>query len=139
MSSSKRSSIDIEVRYQETDQMGHVHHANYIVWFELGRTTLCRDAGAPYREIEESGYFLIVSGVSLRYRQPAHYGETVRVTSWIDQLASRKLRFSYEVHRNDELLATGNTEHIWVDSQTKKPCRMPPHLERLLRPWEGET
>jgi acyl-CoA thioester hydrolase len=88
-----RSAVDIEVRYKETDQMGHVHHANYIVWFELARTQLCRDVGVPYRDIEAAGYFLIVSGVGLRYVKPAHYGEIVTVTCWIKHLASRLIRF----------------------------------------------
>ncbi len=123
-----RSQIDIEVRYKETDQMGHVHHANYIVWFELARTQLCRDVGVPYQEIEASGYFLIVSGVELRYLEPAHYGDVVTVECWIERLASRLLRFAYEVRRGDRLLATGTTQHVWVDKETKRPRRMPEAL-----------
>ena len=120
-----RHSADVEVRYVETDQMGHVHHANYIVWFELARTQLCARTGVPYADIEKLGYFMVVTGVEIRYRQPAHYGETVTVTAWIDHITSRLTRFAYEVRRDDALLATGATEHIWVDRTTRRPCRIP--------------
>ena len=123
-----RTTVDVEVRYIETDQMGHVHHANYVAWFELARTRLCADTGHPYASVEALGYLLIVSGVEVRYRQPAHYGETVSVTTWIDRLASRLMRFAYEVRCGGRLLATGATEHVWVDRDTRRPCRMPASL-----------
>ena len=123
-----RATIDVEVRYIETDRMGHVHHANYVAWFELARTRLCLDAGYPYPEIEAMGYFLIVTGVEVRYRQPAQYGEVVAVSTWIERLASRLMRFAYEVRCGERLLATGATEHVWVDRESRRPCRMPPAL-----------
>jgi acyl-CoA thioester hydrolase len=127
-----RITVDVEVRYIETDQMGHVHHANYIAWFELARTKMCVDAGWPYPQIEALGYFLIVTGVEVRYRQPAHYGETVQVTTWVERMATRLMRFAYEVSCGDRLLATGATEHVWVDRQHKRPVRMP---EALREPF----
>ncbi len=120
-----RQTVEVEVRYFETDQMGHVHHANYIPWFELARTHLCARTGFPYAEVEATGYLLVVTGVELRYRQPARYGETVAVTAWIERLGSRLARFAYEVRRGDELLATGATEHIWVERESRRPCRIP--------------
>lgn len=133
MSSPRRASVEIEVRYFETDQMGHVHHANFIVWFELARTRLCGLSGVPYSQMEEMGYLLVVTGVELRYRQPAHYGQTVEVTTWIERLGSRLARFAYDVRRGDDLLATGATEHVWVERATRRPCRMP---EALRAPFE---
>lgn len=129
-----RSTTAIEVRYIETDRMGHVHHANYIAWFELARTRLCVELAVPYAGIEESGYLLLVTGVEVRYRQPADYGDVVQVTTWIERLQSRGMRFAYEVRRGDDLLATGATEHVWVGNESRRPCRMPEALrEPFLR------
>jgi acyl-CoA thioester hydrolase len=127
-----RGAVDVEVRYIETDQMGHVHHANYVAWFELARTHLCATSGYSYAGIEEMGYLLLVTAVEVRYRLPAHYGQTVRVTTWVERLASRLMRFAYEVTRGEDLLATGATEHLWVDRRTRRPCRMP---EALREPF----
>ncbi len=120
-----RCATDIEVRYAETDQMGVVHHANYIVWFEAARTRLCALSGFRYADIERAGYLLMVTGVDLRYRRPARYGDTVQVVCWGERLASRGVRFAYEVRRGGDLLATGHTEHIWVEAASGRPCRLP--------------
>jgi len=128
-----RCTTEIEVRYAETDQMAVVHHANYVIWFELARTHLCAMSGFTYAEIESLGYLLMVTAVELRYRQPARYGEQVQVTCWGDRLASRGVSFAYEVRRGDALLATGRTEHIWIATISGKPCRTP---EQLRAPFE---
>lgn len=123
-----RCVTDIEVRYADTDQMGVVHHANYVVWFELARTHLCALSGFRYAEIERLGYLLMVTGVELRYRRPARYGETVQVACWGERLASRGVTFAYEVRRGEDLLATGRTDHVWIESRTGRPCRIPAPL-----------
>lgn len=128
-----RITVDIEVRYAETDQMGVVHHAEYIVWFEVARTHLCATSGWRYADIEKLGYLLMVTGVHLSYRRPARYGDTVGVTCRVERLGSRGLTFAYEVHRGDELLVTGTTDHVWIDAATGKPCRTP---EPLRRPFD---
>jgi len=133
MSEPVRCVTEIEVRYAETDQMGVVHHANYVVWFELARTRLCALSGFTYAEIERLGYLLMVTAVELRYRRPARYGDTVGVTCWGERLASRGVSFAYEVRRGDDLLATGRSEHIWIEGTSGKPCRMP---EQLRAPFE---
>ena len=125
MSEPIRCTTEIEVRYAETDQMGVVHHANYIIWFELARTRLCALSGYRYPDIEKMGYLLMVTAVEMRLRQPARYGDTVQVVCWGERLASRGVRFAYEVRRGDDLLATGATEHIWVEAATGRPCRTP--------------
>jgi acyl-CoA thioester hydrolase len=124
-----RCDVDLEVRYAETDQMGVVHHAAYLVWFEVARTRLCAASGRPYADIERSGYFLVVSGAALTYRDGARYGDVVRVTAWVDWVASRALQFGYEVRRGEALLADGHTRHVWVDRSTGRHCRMPADLE----------
>ncbi len=120
--------VEVEVRYAETDQMGVVHHANYLVWFELARTRLCALAGCHYAEIERSGYLLMVVGATLRYRAAARYGDRVEVTARLARLASRALTFAYEVRRAGELLATGTTEHLWVEAASRRPTTLPAPL-----------
>ena len=119
----------IEVRYAETDQMGIVHHANYLVWFEQARIRLCFEAGIHYSEIEKRGYLLLVTGAHLSYRGPSRYGDTVDVACWVDSVFSRGVTFAYVVSRGDDLLATGTTEHIWVDAATRRPARFPAELK----------
>lgn len=123
---------NIEVRYAETDQMGVVHHANYVVWLELARTTLCSKTGFHYAEIEKSGFLLMVTGVELRYLRPAHYGDTIEVHAQVGRLASRGVRFEYQVRRGEELLSTGATDHIWVDKATRRPCRTPEMVKKAF-------
>jgi acyl-CoA thioester hydrolase len=132
-----RCETEIEVRYAETDQMGVVHHANYVVWFELARTRLCALSGFHYAEIEKMGYLLMVTGVEARYRKPARYGDTVQVVAWGERLASRGLRFAYEVRRGEELLATGATDHIWVERATGRPSRAPEAVRGPFRRLAG--
>jgi acyl-CoA thioester hydrolase len=119
----------IEVRYAETDQMGIVHHANYLVWFEQARTRLCSDAGLHYSEIEKRGYLLLVTGAQLSYRGPSRYGDVVDVACWVARVGSRGMTFAYAVTRDDALLATGTTDHIWVDAAARRPVRFPAELE----------
>jgi len=132
-----RCETEIEVRYAETDQMGVVHHANFIIWFELARTRLCALSGFRYADIEAMGYFLLVTGVEVRYRKPARYGEPVRVVSWGERLASRGLRFGYEVRKGEELLATGATDHIWIERATGRPSRLPEAVQASFRRLAG--
>lgn len=126
----------VEVRYAETDQMGIVHHANYLVWFELARTGLCAEAGFHYAEIERRGYLLLVTGARLSYRGPSRYGDTVDVACWVERVGSRGLTFAYAVRRDDAVLVSGETDHVWVDALGRRPVRFPAELrgpfERFL-------
>src|SRR5436305_13236195 len=106
-----RAEIDVEVRYAETDQMGVVHHANYIVWVELARTSLCARSGFHYADIERLGDHLLVTGVEPRYQRPARYGAGVQVICWCERMGSRSLRFAYGVQRAGEEVDTGASEH----------------------------
>lgn len=131
--------IEAEVRYAETDQMGVVHHANYLVWLELARTALCEVSGHRYADIEKSGLFLMVVGVDVSYREAARYGDTVRVSCWTERVASRALDFGYLVERKETathrsaVLAFGSTHHSWVDKETGRVCRVPAELEEAFR------
>lgn len=133
------SEIDIEVRYAETDQMGVVHHANYLVWFELARTHLCAESGFSYAAIEDMGYWLMVIHSEVDYQRGARYGETVRVSARIERLTSRTLRFAYQVSRGGESLARGATEHVWVSRERRRPCRIPEALREPFSRLAGEA
>ena len=134
-----RAEVEVEVRYAETDQMGVVHHANYLVRFEVARTRLCTGSGFHYAKIESLGYHLMVTGVEVSYRRGARYGDHLRVAAWVDKLGSRGLRFSYEVRRDDELLATGSTQHVWVEAASGRLCRTPQPLRQPFAQLAGQA
>ena len=81
----------------------------------------------------------VVTGVSARYRRPARYGDTVQVTCWGEHLGSRGIHFAYEVHKNGELLVTGNSEHLWIDKATGRPCRMPEAFRESFERLAGKS
>lgn len=112
------------VRYKDTDQMGIAHHSNYIVWFEIGRTDLCRAAAISYREIEERGSLLVVVEVGCRYRVPFRYDDDVVIRTSIGSAGSRLLRFEYALYdgNRETLHAEGFSQHIWVDRETRRPA-----------------
>ncbi len=111
------------VRYAETDQMGIAHHANSIVWFEIGRTDLCRATGIPYSEIERRGVLLVVTEIGCRYRIPFLYDDPVVIRTSVGQVASRLMRFDYELRHGETgaLHATGHSAHVWLDRQSRRP------------------
>ncbi len=113
--------VDIRVRYAETDQMGVAYYANYLVWFEVGRSEFCRGRGFRYGDLEALGYKLVVSDVNCRYRNPARYDETVIVRTRLKGVNKRMLTFGYQILRKDweEVIAEGETRHICVDSNGK--------------------
>ena len=92
------------------------------------RTRLCSEAGFHYAEIEKKGYLLLVTGASLSYRGPSRYGDEVDVACWVDRVGSRGVTFAYAVRLGEALLATGTTEHVWVDAASRRPTRFPAEL-----------
>ena len=112
------------VRYAETDMMGIVYHANYLPWFEIGRTNLLREQGLPYRELEALGYRLPVLEISAKYLRPALYDDVLTIITFLKEKPVLRIRLSYEVRRGDELLATGESSHAFVDLQGR-PVRPP--------------
>ena len=113
--------VEIRVRYAETDQMGVACYANYLVWFEVGRSEFCRTRGFRYADLEALGYKLVVSDVHCRYRNPARYDETVIVRTRLKEVNKRMVTFGYQILRNDgeEVIAEGGTRHICIDSNGK--------------------
>ena len=127
----------VRVRYKETDQMGIAHHANYIVWFEIGRTDLCRATGFPYTEIEKRGYILVVTEVACRFRIPYRYDDEVLIRTSVAEAASRSIRFSYELlsGNGEQLHATGFSAHLWLDRETRKPVRADADVMKAFQPF----
>lgn len=125
------------VRYKDTDQMGIAHHSNYIVWFEIGRTDLCRAAGIPYTEIEARGRLLVVVEIGCRYRLPFRYDDEVLIRTSIESAGSRSMRFAYELldARGENVHATGFSVHFWVDRQTRKPVTADADVMRAFEPF----
>ena len=105
----------LRVRYSETDQMGIVYHANYLVWFEVGRSELFRELDLPYTQFEEQGLGLAVIEASCRYRQPSRYDDELAIVTEIDKMSSRTVSFSYRVYREETLLAEGRTIHVFIN------------------------
>jgi acyl-CoA thioester hydrolase len=111
---------DLRVRYSETDQMGIVYHAHYLVWFEIGRTEWCRAAGLPYAGLERSGLFIPVTRVACAFRRRSTYDDPVRVVTRMSELGGRGCTFAYEVRgQAGEVLADGATHHVFTDPSGK--------------------
>jgi len=129
------SSITLRVNYSETDQMGVVYHANYLIWFDRARTELMREAGLSYKDLEQQGMYLAVSEVSVRYRAAARYDDVVQVRCWVRELVSRRVTFGYAVERaaTGELLATGETALVSL-THRHTLTRIPAHVLDLLKP-----
>ena len=125
------------VRYKETDQMGIAHHANYIVWFEIGRTDLCRATGFPYKAIEERGLILVVTEVVCRYRAPYRYDDEVVIRTSVANAASRMMTFAYELYDGAgvRLHATGSSSHVWVSRETRRPVTADEEVMKAFQPW----
>jgi acyl-CoA thioester hydrolase len=129
------SAVLHRVNYSETDQMGFVYHANYLIWMDMARTEHLRERGMSYKEMEEQGTYLTVTDVHIRYRQAARYDDMIRVRCWVRDLASRRVIFGYAVERaeTNELLATAETSLIALNPQ-QTPARIPEHVFELLEP-----
>lgn len=124
----------LRVRYAETDKMGVVYHANYLVWFEIGRTEFCRARGFSYRDMEESeNAFLVVAESYCRYKAPAYYDDVLIVRTHITELRRRSLRFGYEIIREPDgtVIAEGETGHVVTDGNGRVRS-MPPGFTELL-------
>jgi acyl-CoA thioester hydrolase len=126
------SRTQITVRYAETDMMGVVYHGNYLPWFEVGRTTLLKECGLPYRELEAQGYLLPVIEVGTKYFRPAVYDDTVTVITRLNERPLLRIRLDYEVRRGDELLANGFTIHGFIN-KTGEPVRPPANFTEKMR------
>ncbi len=109
--------IEIRVRYQETDGQRRVHHANFLTYFEMGRTEMLRAQGRTYREFEEAELFMVVSEATVRYLAPADYDDLLLLRTRVEKVGAAHIRHAYEVFRGSTLLVTGATTVVCVDHQ----------------------
>ena len=117
----------LRVRYAETDQMGVVYYANYLVWMEVGRVELCKALGFNYGDMErDDGVLLAVAEACCRYLSPARFDDEVIVKTWIEEANTRMATFAYEMRlaEGDRKLATGHTRHIFVNREMHR-ARLP--------------
>jgi acyl-CoA thioester hydrolase len=132
-------STTLRVRYAETDQMGVVYYANYLVWFEIGRTDFCRQRGFAYREMEaQDGLYIMVAEARCRYKAPARYDDEIEVRTSLREVRKRVLVFRYEIYRqlDEELLAEGETVHVITDREGR-PRVLPDRYRELFH--DGNT
>lgn len=128
------STKEIEVRYAETDQMGVVYHANYLVWMELGRTSLIKELGFNYAEMEKEGIISPVMDIQASYKKPLRYGETATVKTWIEEYDGLRVIYGYEILAADgEVAVTGESKHVCV----KKDSFRPISIKRKYPDWHA--
>ena len=123
--------LPVTVRYAETDAMGIVHHANYIVWLEAARVESLKLIGLPYTDLEAMGLAFAVIEVHFTYRGPARFGDEVEVEVWVDELTSRAVRYAYRVWNGESLVGEGYTRHLG-QSAAGKAIRIPAEIHRAL-------
>jgi acyl-CoA thioester hydrolase len=130
---------EIRVRYAETDKMGIVHHANYLIWFESGRSDICRARGFSYKEMEEDHSLIVVAETYVRYKSPAFYEDELIIRTQVAEVRSRSIRFVYEIYRpsDDTLIAEGETLHLSTGTD-KKVKIIPEHYRAKLLSNEYE-
>jgi len=127
----------LRVRYAETDKMGIVYYANYLVWFEIGRTEFCRARGFSYRDMEENeDAFLVVAESYCRYKAAAFYDDELLVRTHITEMRKRSLRFGYEIVRagDGQIIAEGETGHVVTDASGRVRSFPDGYSQRLLAP-----
>ena len=127
----------LRVRYAETDKMGIVYYANYLIWFEIGRAEFCRARGFSYSEMEENDdAFLVVAESYCRYKAPAYYDDELLIRTSITELRKRSLRFGYEVVRlaDGQIIAEGETGHVITDSKGRVRSFPEGFAQRLQSP-----
>lgn len=133
MDSGPISTTQVRVNYSETDQMGVVYHARYVVWLDIARTEHLRQAGMAYRELEAMGFRLAVGELSIRYRLAARYDDVIRIRCWVREIASRRVTFGYAIEdaSDGRLVATASTAMMSLD-HTMAPVRLPESVRTLL-------
>jgi acyl-CoA thioester hydrolase len=114
----------LRVRYRECDPMGIAHHSAYLVWFEMGRTELCRAAGVRYRDLEDAGRFIAVADLQVRYRRPVRYDEEIMVHTRLETATRARLVHAYEIHRDGVILTEARSTVACVDREGRL-CPMP--------------
>jgi acyl-CoA thioester hydrolase len=119
--------ITIRVRYAETDRMGLLHHANYLIYFEQGRTELLRSCGLSYKDLEDQGYLLVLTKIEVKYRWPAHYDDVLTLKTIVTRTTAVRIDHRYELYCEGRLLAEGASTLACVD-RNGRPQALPDFL-----------
>ncbi len=121
---SQAGEISIRVRYAETDRMGYLHHANYLDYFEQGRTELLRESGLTYRDVEDRGFFLVLTKLEVRYQRPARYDDLLTLRTTVERTTAARIDHRYELLCDGQLLAEATSTLACVD-RTGRPQVLP--------------
>lgn len=129
------SETQVEIRYAETDQMGVVYHANYLIWCEIGRTQIVKDLGFNYAELEEAGYLSPVMDFSIQYKAAMRYGQTATVRTWIEEHTKLRTTYGYEIlHEDGTVAVTAKSIHILVKKENFRPVS----LKKVDPAWDAK-
>ena len=125
--------VTLRVRYGETDKMGFVYYGVYAQYYEVGRVELLRSLGISYKAIEENGFELPVLNFNINYKKPAYYDDKLTLKTSIKEMPTSKIIFFYECFNdNNQLINNGEISLVFVNKETKKPCRAPEFITRKL-------
>ncbi|ADU30415.1 acyl-CoA thioesterase [Evansella cellulosilytica] len=131
------SSEEIAVRYAETDQMGVVYHANYLIWCEIGRTKYIEALGYKYADLEKMGVLSPVTSLQMKYHYPAKYGESITVETWVESYNGIRVIYGYEITNSlGQKCLTGTSEHVCVKKDTFKPISIKKHFPEWHESYE---
>lgn len=129
------SETKVDVRYAETDQMGVVYHANYVIWMEVGRTQLLKDIGFNYADLEKDGYLSPVLSVHVQYKTPVRYGQTATIRTWVKEHTRVRTTYGYEiVHEDGTVAVTAESSHTVVKKDTFRPVA----FSKIAPAWDAK-
>jgi acyl-CoA thioester hydrolase len=113
------------VRYADTDRMGFLYNGNYLTLFEIGRTELMRAYGMNYRKMEDEGFMLPLTQAYAKYINPAYYDDVLEIQAALEYTGGALLRFNYNILKDNTIITNGFTEHIFMNSKSRKPMKPP--------------
>lgn len=129
----------LRVRYGETDKMGVVYHAHYVEYYEVARTECIRSLGFSYRELEERGIILPVTKVESRYKDSLYYDDDITIKATIKEMPGYKIKFFYDVMKDQHIVNKGCTELIFYDVKKQRPCKPPKEIIDSLEPYFSDN
>lgn len=126
----------VRVRYAETDQMGYVYYGNYAMYYEVGRVESLRRLGLTYKELEAMGIMMPVLETHTKFRAPARYDELLRIQTTVKEKPGVRIMFFYEIYNeHNKLINEGETQLVFIDMKSNKPCRAPEAMMNVLAPY----
>lgn len=134
-----QNTIQLRVRYGETDQMGYCYYGNYAQYFEVGRVEALRSLGMSYKSLEDNGIMLPVLDFSIHYNSPAVYDDLLTITTTIVKIEGAKLFFTYSIHNEStQLICTANTTLVFINKENNKPFKAPLSFTQLLQNYSND-